>query len=151
MESDSETDSETDSKPNGYIVLRRTFPIPQTQTWIPTAYFWIRQESESESSNVFEPLEYVHINRFYHWYQHRCPNELFDRCIKAMFARKKHREPKLQSNRFVSQRFGPALHCKNKCRNLTSLAANSSSVPIHGSHFAGLIKLLDFSSIFFIN
>ena len=32
-------DSDSDSKPNGYIVLCRTFHIAQTGTQIPTPYF----------------------------------------------------------------------------------------------------------------
>ena len=60
-EMDSETHSETNSKPNGYIVLCRTFHIAPSLTLIPTPYFCIGQESESESvpicesGNVFKP------------------------------------------------------------------------------------------------
>ena len=54
VETDSETDLETDSKPRGYIVLCRTFHIAQTRTQIPTLYFCIGQESESESVPVSE-------------------------------------------------------------------------------------------------
>ena len=42
-----ETDSDSDSKPNDYIALCTHFHIAQTQTWIPTPYFCIGQESES--------------------------------------------------------------------------------------------------------
>ena len=55
-----ETDLETNSKPDGYIVICRTFHIAQTQSRIPTPYFCIGQESESvpvsESGSVFKPL-----------------------------------------------------------------------------------------------
>ena len=36
-----EMESEIDSKPNGYIVVCRTFHIAQTQTRIPSSYFYI--------------------------------------------------------------------------------------------------------------
>ena len=58
---DSGTESDSDSKPDGYIVLCRTFHIAQTRTRIPTPYFSIGQESESEpvaesiSGHVNEP------------------------------------------------------------------------------------------------
>ena len=54
-------DSVTDSKPNGYILLSRTFHSAQSWTKIPTHYACIGQESESESvltsesGNVFKP------------------------------------------------------------------------------------------------
>ena len=60
-EMDSGTDSDSDSKPDGYIVLCRTFHIAQTRTWIPIPYFCTGQESESESvpqsvyGNINEP------------------------------------------------------------------------------------------------
>ena len=48
-----------DSKPNGCIVLCRTFHIAQTWTWIPTPYFSTGQESEFVpeciSGNINEP------------------------------------------------------------------------------------------------
>ena len=53
---------DSDSKPDCYIALCRIFHIAQTQTRIPTPYFCIGQESESESllesvsDNVNEPL-----------------------------------------------------------------------------------------------
>ena len=54
------TYSETYSKPNGYIVLCKTFHITKTRTRIPTPYFCIGQESESvpvsKSGDVFKPL-----------------------------------------------------------------------------------------------
>ena len=53
-DSDAGTDSDSDSKPNGYIVLCRTFHI--TWTRIPTSYFCVGQESKSVSGNVNEPL-----------------------------------------------------------------------------------------------
>ena len=68
-ETDSGTDSDSDSKPNGYIVLCKTFHIAQTLTWIPTRYSYIGQESESESvpesvpDNVNEPLGSVYTKR----------------------------------------------------------------------------------------
>ena len=61
-ETDWGMDSDSDSKPDGYIVLCRTFHIAQTWTSIPTPYFCIGQESESESvlesisDNINEPL-----------------------------------------------------------------------------------------------
>ena len=48
-EMDSGTDSDSDSKPNGYILLCRTFHIAQAWTRIPTPHFCTGQESESES------------------------------------------------------------------------------------------------------
>ena len=54
-------DSDLDSKPNGYIVLCRTFHIGQTQTQIPTRYFCIGLElkslsvPDSISDNVTDP------------------------------------------------------------------------------------------------
>ena len=59
---DSNLDSNLDSKPNGYIVLCRTLHIAQTRTSIPTPYFLLGRESESQSVpeslsyNVNEPL-----------------------------------------------------------------------------------------------
>ena len=58
---DSGTDLDLDFKPDGYIVLCRKFYIVQTWTRIPTSYFSIGQESESDSvpdsvsGNVNEP------------------------------------------------------------------------------------------------
>ena len=46
---DMDDDSDTDSKPNGYIVLYRTFHKAWTWTRIPAPYFCIGQESESKS------------------------------------------------------------------------------------------------------
>ena len=60
-ETDSNTDLDSDSKPNGYIVLYRTFHIVWTRTEIPTPYFCVGQVLESEFipesvfSNVNEP------------------------------------------------------------------------------------------------
>ena len=58
-ETDSGTDSDSDFKPDGYIVLCRTFHIAQTHTWISTPYFCTGQESKSESvpvsGNINEP------------------------------------------------------------------------------------------------
>ena len=62
-----ETDSDTDldSKTNGYIVPCRTFHIAQTRIRIPTPYFCIGQEFESEyvpvseSGIVFKPFKNV--------------------------------------------------------------------------------------------
>ena len=48
-ETNLDTESEMNSKPDGYIVLCRTFLIAQTRTQIPTRYFRIGQEFESES------------------------------------------------------------------------------------------------------
>ena len=45
--SDADTDSDSDSKPNGHIILYRTFHIAWTLIQIPTPYFCIGQESES--------------------------------------------------------------------------------------------------------
>ena len=62
IEADPGIDWDLDSKPDDYIALCRTFYIVQTWTQIPTPYFCIGQESESESkpesasSNVNEPL-----------------------------------------------------------------------------------------------
>ena len=56
------TDSDFDSKPNGCIVLYNVH-IAQTQTGVPTPYFCVVQESESESvpesdsSNINESLD----------------------------------------------------------------------------------------------
>ena len=44
-----DTDSDSESKANGYIVVCRTFHIAQTWTQIPSPYFCVGQESESES------------------------------------------------------------------------------------------------------
>ena len=46
--------SDSDSKPDGHIVLCRTFHIAKTQTQIP-----IESKSESVSGNVNEPLDSV--------------------------------------------------------------------------------------------
>ena len=48
-ETDSGTDSDSYSKPDSYIVPCRTFHIVQTWTQIPTSYYCVGQESESES------------------------------------------------------------------------------------------------------
>ena len=48
-ETDSDTKSDSDSKPNGYIVLCKTFHIAQTR-------ICFGQQSESVSGNVNEPL-----------------------------------------------------------------------------------------------
>ena len=66
--SDRDTDSDWDPKPNGCIVLCTTFHIAWTGTWIPTPYFCVGQESESESipesvsGSVNEPLNNGHSN-----------------------------------------------------------------------------------------
>ena len=51
--------SDSDSKLDGYIVqyCTETASVAQTQTWIPTPYFCIGQESESVPGNVKVPLE----------------------------------------------------------------------------------------------
>ena len=56
-ETDSDINSGSVSKPDGYIVLCRTFHIARTWTRIPTLYFCVGQESKSKSisSNVNEP------------------------------------------------------------------------------------------------
>ena len=61
-ETDSGTDSDSDSKPLYYA---EHVHIAQTQTGIPTPYFFVGQESESESvsGNVNEPLELCRNNQ----------------------------------------------------------------------------------------
>ena len=61
--------SDSDSKPDGYIVLCRTFHIVQTRTPVPTVHFCTGQESvsdcvpESISGSVNELLWRVYSER----------------------------------------------------------------------------------------